>query len=361
MLSRRPVQRLVVEGDEEAYSKTVARVALGKDAVAVFAHYENSMLGLGESLRGTAARVIAPPRGLLELARSKHSVLDRAQRIGLRVPRTLPVRASDADAPGFEDRLRSEFGTRWPVFVKMDCEIGVDPGPGKRYMVLRGPTDLPALRGFACGRGPLLVQEYVEGRGCGIAGLFWRGEAVCVGGHVRLRESHATGGVSTYCEARVVPAAWNAAIDLMRDLAWSGPAMVEFKLTRGGEAVLMEINPRFWGTLPLYVRAGLNIPFAAYEAFVLGRTRPDNRIREGLRMRFLRNDLLAIVTQSKGIRAAWEVGKVVATTPFFVFDPALEWSDPGPFLHQFLPARVRGFVERWFPAASATREFPSTM
>jgi hypothetical protein len=52
---------------------------------------------------------------------------------------------------------------------------------------------------------------------------------------------------------------------LVKKLAWTGPVMVEWKIdSRDGTLRLMEINGRFWGSLPLAVRAGVDFPLLTY-------------------------------------------------------------------------------------------------
>ena len=47
---------------------------------------------------------------------------------------------------------------------------------------------------------------------------------------------------------------------LLVALNWHGVAMVEFKLDPDGQHWLMEINPRFWGSLALAIDAGVDFP-----------------------------------------------------------------------------------------------------
>ena len=60
---------------------------------------------------------------------------------------------------------------------------------------------------------------------------------------------------------------------LLKSLDWFGVAMVEFKVDpRDGVPKLMEINPRFWGSLALAIHSGVNFPhllfrMAAHERF----------------------------------------------------------------------------------------------
>jgi len=48
---------------------------------------------------------------------------------------------------------------------------------------------------------------------------------------------------------------------ILENLAWRGVAMVEWKQDpKTGEHRLLEINPRFWGSLDLAIRAGVDFP-----------------------------------------------------------------------------------------------------
>ena len=66
---------------------------------------------------------------------------------------------------------------------------------------------------------------------------------------------------------------YRATARLAKALRYSGLAMVEFKQNpRTREWVLIEINARVWGSLPLSVAAGLDFPRYLYEMIVLNRT-----------------------------------------------------------------------------------------
>lgn len=52
---------------------------------------------------------------------------------------------------------------------------------------------------------------------------------------------------------------------LLEELEWHGPAMVEFKRDpRDGRFRLVEVDPRFWGSLALPVAAGVDFPYRYY-------------------------------------------------------------------------------------------------
>jgi predicted ATP-grasp superfamily ATP-dependent carboligase len=320
----------VAAGDPGA--RQIVSLARQEGAVAVMAHYEQTLLALYRAAGAGPPVVVGASPAHLELCVRKSSVLEAAQRVGVPVPETRLL-----DRGASEDELRALVGSLagrhgWPLFAKSDTELGVPPGEGSRYVVLRSDADVGRLAAFVRVRGRVLLQERIPGKGCGIAGLFVAGAPACTGGHVRLREAHATGGVSTYCESRVVAGALRSARTLMEALRWTGVAMVEFKIPDRGPPVLMEVNPRLWGTLPLYVWAGADVPLASLEYALDGHMPEAAPFREGRRMRFLVSDLAAIRRQYSGLRRARELALALGETPWTVPDATFCLRDPIPFL-----------------------------
>ena len=77
----------------------------------------------------------------------------------------------------------------------------------------------------------------------------------------------------------------------MRALRYTGVAMVEFKVNaKTGEFVLIEINGRFWGSLPLAVAAGANFPLWLYQMWVENREDFSEKPKIGLYCRNLQAD-----------------------------------------------------------------------
>ncbi len=116
-----------------------------------------------------------------------------------------------------------------------------------------------------------LIQPYVEGEEYGVEMLVEEGRPYAIVSHHRLRSLSPTGGASVLKETiengEVRKQLEENAMILVEKLSWTGPIMVEFKIdsdTR--EPLLMEINGRFWGSLPLSVFTGVDMPYLYYKA-----------------------------------------------------------------------------------------------
>lgn len=153
-------------------------------------------------------------------------------------------------------------------------------------------------------RGDVLVEENVSGTGCGVELLAADGQILMAFQHERLHEPP-EGGQSSY--RRSVPlhtGLHEAAAKLVAALDYTGVAMVEFKLdTESGQWALIEINGRFWGSLPLAVASGADFPVALWEMLVHGRRSFPSSYRADLFARNLRSDLKWLWTNSRADRS----------------------------------------------------------
>ncbi len=115
-----------------------------------------------------------------------------------------------------------------------------------------------------------LLQERIVGVGIGVFALFKDGEAIASFCHRRILEKPPSGGVSVLSES--IPEqnpTSSLALSLLRSLKWNGVAMVEFKRNSAGEDYLMEINPRFWGSLQLAISCGRDFPSLMIDNFAV--------------------------------------------------------------------------------------------
>jgi hypothetical protein len=117
-----------------------------------------------------------------------------------------------------------------------------------------------------------LIQEYIHGKAVGIELCMHRGKVAAAFQHERIHELPISGGPGVYRRStRLNAELVDRAVALLREMEWEGVAMVEFRQTAGGRAALMEVNGRFWGSLPLAIKAGVNFPYILYESMGLER------------------------------------------------------------------------------------------
>ncbi len=195
-----------------------------------------------------------------------------------------------------------------------------------------------------------LVQEYIEGDGFGVSCVFNEAhEPVEIFCHRRIREYPVSGGPSTFCESIWDDRMVSYAVKLLRELKWQGFAMVEFKGKANGDIRLMEINPRFWGSMPLSFLSKCDMPFAYYKS-VMGLTTPNEgklrfaaRYRKGTKMQYILQDTLAAIGYLKGENRhlGLSLRYVFDLLNPFVKDGLFRFNDPKPGLMYFRNAFVR--------------------
>ena len=103
-----------------------------------------------------------------------------------------------------------------------------------------------------------IFQEYIEGSGCGYSVYSENGKIKIGYGHIRLAEFPISGGSSVYRDSFYKEEMKEIAEKILEEIPWAGFAMFEFKLTPKGELVLIEVNPRIWGSINQGLQNGIN-------------------------------------------------------------------------------------------------------
>jgi predicted ATP-grasp superfamily ATP-dependent carboligase len=211
-------------------------------------------------------------------ANNKWQVLQIARQLAVPIPETF--------LPANEYDLRQAAATLgYPLIIKPVTSSG-SRGLGK---VHSEAALLEIYRSTLARYGPPLVQECIpqHGEGVGVAVLADHGKVLVDFSHRRLREFPVNGGPSTLRESTDDSEIKQYAAAIIGALGWSGVGMVEFKRDpRDGKAKLMEVNPRFWGSLHLCYVSGVNFPYLLYE-WCMGREVKQPLYRTGVRCRWL--------------------------------------------------------------------------
>jgi predicted ATP-grasp superfamily ATP-dependent carboligase len=116
-----------------------------------------------------------------------------------------------------------------------------------------GKPDIPSFESDT-----YVFQEYVEGSGCGYSVYARDGQILTGYGHKRLAEFPITGGSSIYRKSFCIDEMKEAAQKILQKIKWTGFAMFEFKHTKTGRLVLIEVNPRIWGSFNQGLQNGTN-------------------------------------------------------------------------------------------------------
>lgn len=154
---------------------------------------------------------------------------------------------------------------------------------------------------------PFTIQSFINGTGQGIFALFNQGEPVCYFAHRRLREKPPGGGVSVLCESAPVDERLKLSAEtLLRNAKWHGVAMVEFRVSADSTGYLMEVNPRFWGSLQLAIDSGIDFPYWLYLAST-GQPVP-KATRQHRKVRWLLGDLDRLYLVLKAPKTSYSTG-----------------------------------------------------
>lgn len=140
---------------------------------------------------------------------------------------------------------------------------------------------------------PPLIQERIEGEEFGIFFLADNGKLLATFAHHRLRSFDVSGGASVLRESIDPPAdLLEYSQRLIESLHWTGPIMVEWKRDAKTQTpMLMEINGRFWGSLPLAIASGVDFPWLVYQRVTTGKIDEVPAFMRGIRSRQLLGDV----------------------------------------------------------------------
>lgn len=284
--------------------------------------------------------LLMPTADKLRLVTDKLATARIAEGLGIPVPQS-------AEATGAADVDRLAEGVRFPVILKWR-----DPN-----LVLRrlSPVGLSFHKAEYCyspeslrralhrydpvGVYPV-VQSFCPGHGIGHMIFMHDGEAVLAFRHRRRHEWPPEGGISTECESLEVAGdreRVDRSVALLRAIGWEGPAMVEYRYDpQTDRAVLMEVNGRFWGSLPLAFHAGAPFAWFTYSVLGLGTVPEAPTYRSGLVCRFLIPETRRLLT------VLLRRGRIQNTA--MRFSPGSEIAG---YLGGFLSPRTRYYVIWW--------------
>lgn len=295
--------------------------------------------------------MVLPSHEQVLRAFDKQQTTELAQSLGIAVPRTILVENRD-------DAERAARSLEYPVVLKPRAseELGqqgnVRTGGRPRYAST--PAEFEAAFADVSMRSSgVLVQQYVSGEGTGYFALMRHGELRAEFAHRRIRDVHPTGsGSAVRVSRRPEPEIRSASLAILQALRWHGVAMVEFRWQAGKAPVFMEVNGRFWNSLPLACYAGVDFPALLARMAEHGDVPSENGYRSGVRCRWLLGDFRHLIEVWKGPPAGYPEpypGRLATLASFLTPMPGtvhdlFQWSDPLPEVGDWLHT-VRRMLE----------------
>ena len=210
-----------------------------------------------EDLKDNGINIITVDEKTLNIAFSKKETYKLAEKIGVPIAKTYYPKTIQ-EIENIKDNIS------YPCVIKGLYEVGgniVDYAYNQnelleKYIKICDKYNLTVENGLP------MIQEYIGGHGCGFFAVYNHGKCGLTFQHKRIREYPVSGGASVCAESYKNIKVGEYGKKLLDALNWHGVAMVEFKMNKEGLPILMEINPKFWGSTDLALEAGVNFPKA---------------------------------------------------------------------------------------------------
>jgi predicted ATP-grasp superfamily ATP-dependent carboligase len=255
-------------------------------------------------------------------ARDKSKTIKIASQIGIPVPKTIV-------ASNEEDILTIK---KFPVIIKPTESSG-----SRGFSICHNQKELLInFRRLTQQYHKFLIQEQIPQNGeeigyYAIFDFYHQMKAFTV--QKRLRSYPIYGGPSTFRKTIKHKLIEKLGGKLLRHLRWQGVAMVEFKVDpRDNLPKLMELNPRFWGSLALSIAAGIDFPYLLYQLAINGKIEKVSSYKLDVKCRWLLpGDILWFLYSKK----SWSNIKKFFTFRNTYYD-VISLDDPLPILGFFL-------------------------
>lgn len=317
-------------GDASDFVDAVSRAVRDGHYDVVFGAGDDWVAALA-TYRGDIPAVVAhPPRATVAAVLDKIELARRAAEAGIPAPRGVVADArslADWDGPVVV-KARSHWFDGQSHLHRIEATRHEDPAGAAAAVARLDDAGFEAV-----------LQEPVSGPLSALVGLFHDGRLV---GRVQQRARGtwpSPAGVSSSAETVPVDEDLVARVNvLLKDLAWSGMAELQFLTPADGRPRLIDLNARFYGSMALANAAGPNLP-DAWARQALGMpvgTLPDGV--SGQRYTWLAGDLRRALTERRGGRLRDVVSSVAWAGR--ATESVISVRDPGPTL-SLVADRVR--------------------
>ena len=200
---------------------------------------------------------------VFKVVQSKVLSTELAESLGVRVPRHKSLSS-------VQQGLDFAQEVSYPVILKPSSSYSADNLKRKQKVVAAFNSNelkarlLPMLK-----TGHVQIQKSFSGVGTGVEFLAKAGQIVFAFQHLRLHEPLKGGGSSYRTSIPLHTEMLDAAKKIVAGLDYSGVGMIEFRWNRETDDwIFVEINGRFWGSLPLALTSNADFPKFLYQSRV---------------------------------------------------------------------------------------------
>jgi protein-tyrosine-phosphatase/predicted ATP-grasp superfamily ATP-dependent carboligase len=269
------------------------------------------------------ADALAPTRLALPNPASIAAFFDKVETRRLATSLGLPVAPGRLLVAGDSSgSLVRDFGLPLALKPRSSYVLG-QAGSKSSVRIVRTATMVDAVLEEISRPTEWLVEGFFHGEGCGLSVLADRGEIAMTFQHRRLTEASESGGSSIRMGEPVEPHLFDMVEAMARATELHGVAMFEFRRDRRtGRTILLEVNCRFWGSLPLAVASGADFPAAAARLHVRTPLPRATGYRPGLVMRDLGGEYNRIMIAASG-RGSQARKAIAAAAGFATLAPAI--------------------------------------
>ncbi|BDQ02788.1 ATP-grasp domain-containing protein [Ignavibacterium sp.] len=280
----------------------------------------------------------------MEIAQNKQLTFNYAEKLGIPIPKTIELNNKTEINDSFLNSIpypcvikKTNYNEGGVIYCNNRNEL-------KNHLLLY-QENKKNIKTFP------VIQEYIKGTGAGYYGIYQNGACKGYFMHERIHEFPITGGASTLARSAYNEKLKYLGDKLLQELKWQGVAMVEFKKTSENEFVLMEVNPKFWGSLELSYAAGINFPYLNY-LIALGKDVPASDYKTDIYFRWVfPYDLLWLLYSDKKNRI--EFRKIKKNHKIF---SNLHFDDPFVLLHNFLHFFIKLLKIKKYPHGHIKQE-----
>jgi len=303
-----------------------------------------------DAFLSNGSRLVLPDHATVLRAFNKNEMVQLAASMGIAIPKTMAVDDED-------DVRRASESLKFPLVVKPRSSVETQTDGGVRVTgrprYAKDRQELFAryqdLRSI-CSQ--VLVQEFVDGDGVGYFALMRHGELRAEFAHRRIRDVHPTGsGSAVRMSVAPDPVVRKASLSMLNALRWHGVAMVEFRQVPGQPPIFLEVNGRFWNSLPLACYSGADFPAWVAELAEKGDLENKPAFRAGVVCRWFLGDFRHLIEVLRGAPPGypreypnpWRTLAAVMTPAPGTYHDNFQWRDPLPELGDWLNFTGRMF------------------